>query len=387
MVTVAAWTTSTGPAAAPDGTLGRTLFIHWGQTGGGPRVLEEMSREFARRHPGEAAVSYNSRAENAATMEGLALPSLPVTTFRSQLGVVLNLPKMVVNSWRVRRFVMRHDIRTVVCTMESIYQSLLVPMLIPRDRRYVFAVHDATLHPGDEHIVKRLNRRAELRRADDIVTFSSAVADVMRTTAPATVRRVVASVLPASDVRGHEVAERALPAGRPIVVGFFGRLVKYKGLDLFVEAASLLAERVPNLDLRVVGNGDYGAAIAREDTSRAVTWDIRWIPEEQVVPLISTFDVLALPYTEASQSGVLAQALSLGLPSVATPVGGLVEQVTSTGAGIVCTKVSAESFAAAVERLISDPELYSEASRRCLAAAAGGYSWARFLDDLDSLAR
>lgn len=380
-------TTSTGAGAASNDTLGRTLFIHWGQTGGGPRVLEEMSREFARRYPGEAAVSYNSRAENAATMEGLALPSLPVTTFRSQLGVVLNLPKMVVNSWRVRRFVMRHDIRTVVCTMESIYQSLLVPMLIPRDRRYVFAVHDATLHPGDEHIVKRLNRRAELRRADDIVTFSSAVADVMRTTAPATVRRVVASVLPASDVRGHQVTERTLPTGRPVVVGFFGRLVKYKGLDLFVEAAAILAARVPDVVLRVVGNGEYGVTVSQEDTSGAVAWDIRWIPEEEVVPVIGTFDVLALPYIEASQSGVLAQALSLGLPSVATPVGGLAEQVTSTGAGIVCDEVTAQSFAEAVERLISDAELYSDASRRCLAAAAGDYSWDRFLDDLDSLAR
>ena len=380
-------TTSTAAGAAPAHTLGRTLFVHWGQTGGGPRVLEEMSREFARRHPGEAAVSYNSRAENAATMVGLALPSLPVTTFRSRLGVVLNLPKMVVNSWRVRRFVIRHDIRTVVCTMESIYQSLLVPMLIPRDRRYVFAVHDATLHPGDEHVVKRLNRRAELRRADDIVTFSSAVADVMRTTAPATVRRVVASVLPASDVRGHQVTERTLPTGRPVVVGFFGRLVKYKGLDLFVEAAAILAARLPDIVLRVVGNGEYGVTVSQEDTSGAVTWDIRWIPEDEVVPVIGTFDVLALPYIEASQSGVLAQALSLGLPSVATPVGGLAEQVISTGAGIVCDEVTAQSFAEAVERLISDPELYSDASRRCLAAAAGDYSWDRFLDDLDSLAR
>ena len=380
-------TTSTAAGAASNDTLGRTLFVHWGQTGGGPRVLEEMSREFARRHPGEAAVSYNSRAENAATMEGLALPSLRVTTFRSRLGVVLNLPKMVVNSWRVRRFVIRHDIRTVVCTMESIYQSLLVPMLIPRDRRYVFAVHDATLHPGDEHIVKRLNRRAELRRADDIVTFSSAVADVMRTTAPATVRRVVASVLPASDVRGHQVTERTLPTGRPVVVGFFGRLVKYKGLDLFVEAAAILAARLPDIVLRVVGNGEYGVTVSQEDTSGAVTWDIRWIPEDEVVPVIGTFDVLALPYIEASQSGVLAQALSLGLPSVATPVGGLAEQVISTGAGIVCDEVTAQSFAEAVERLISDPELYSDASRRCLAAAAGDYSWDRFLDDLDSLAR
>ena len=380
-------TTSTAAGAAPAHTLGRTLFVHWGQTGGGPRVLEEMSREFARRHPGEAAVSYNSRAENAATMVGLALPSLPVTTFRSRLGVVLNLPKMVVNSWRVRRFVIRHDVRTVVCTMESIYQSLLVPMLIPRDRRYVFAVHDATLHPGDEHVVKRLNRRAELRRADDIVTFSSAVADVMRTTAPATVRRVVASVLPASDVRGHQVTERTLPTGRPVVVGFFGRLVKYKGLDLFVEAAAILAARLPDVVLRVVGNGEYGVTVSQEDTSGAVTWDIRWIPEDEVVPVIGTFDVLALPYIEASQSGVLAQALSLGLPSVATPVGGLAEQVISTGAGIVCDEVTAQSFAEAVERLISDPELYSDASRRCLAAAAGDYSWDRFLDDLDSLAR
>lgn len=365
--------------------LGRTLFVHWGRTGGGPRVLEEMTREFALRRPGDAAVSYNVDAENAAVMEHLGLPSVKVTTFSSALGVVLNLPKMVRNSFRVRSFVRRHAVSTVVCTMESVYQSLLVPLLLPRSVHYVFAVHDGAFHPGDANVVRRLNRWVELRRADSIVTFSESVAEVMRGLDECRTTKIVSSVLPASDARGHEADVRHLPVDRPVVVGFFGRLVAYKGLELLLEAAELLSARGVSVIVKIVGNGERGRELAALPAPANVRWDVRWVPEDEVVPIVGSFDVLALPYTEASQSGVLAQALSLGVPSVATPVGGLAEQVTTTGAGVVASAVSAEAFADAVEALCTDRHTYARCSEGCLEAAAGSYSWTRFLDDLESV--
>ena len=81
-----------------------------------------------------------------------------------------------------------------------------------------------------------------------------------------------------------------------------------------------------------------------------------------------------LPYREASQSGVYTLALSAGVPSVATPVGGLLAQVESTGGGIVAESVSAIALADAV-RSIALPTTYERISKRCLAAASGIGSW------------
>lgn len=368
------------------GPLGNTLLVHWGRTGGGPRVLEEMLDALVARRPGEVYVSYNRDAENAKSLAAASVPSLTVTTYRSALGLLLKLPKMVVNSWRVRAFVRRHNVRTVVTTMEAFYQSMLMPLLLPRHVRYVFAIHDGNFHPGEGNLLVRMTRSVELRRADEIITFSSAVADEVRRRVDLRGRRVTASILPASDTRGIESSARTLPSDRPLVLGFFGRLTAYKGLDILLESARLLEETRQDIVVRIVGNGDLGRRLASEPSPSNVVWDVRWIPEEDVVPSVAAFDILALPYTEASQSGVLAQALSLGVPAVATPVGGLAEQVTTSGGGVVADAVDAESFTRAVVALVEDPDRYATISAAAVGASASDYSWDRFIDDLESVA-
>lgn len=367
------------------GPLGRTLFVHWGQSGGGPRVLEEMLLAFEDRRPGAASVSFNRHAENSHTIVASGIPSISVTTYRSRIGVAFKLPKMVVNSLRVRRFIRKHRVDTVVSTMESVYQSMLFPFLVPRHVRYIFALHDGSFHPGEESVIRRLNRWSELRRADEIITFSTAVADVVRRSVRLEGRSVIASVLPASDTRGHQVVARELPTERAPVLGFFGRLTPYKGLELLSEAAGILLDRGIAVTVRIVGNGELGTKMAAEPSPANVVWDVRWVPESEVVPIVASFDLVALPYTEASQSGVLAQALSLGVPVVATPVGGLSEQVLAAEAGVVASAVEPAAFADAVAGLLASPTTYHAASVASLRSAATAFSWDRFLDDLESI--
>jgi glycosyltransferase involved in cell wall biosynthesis len=67
----------------------------------------------------------------------------------------------------------------------------------------------------------------------------------------------------------------------------------------------------------------------------AANLDIRnkFIPEEEVARLFAEADLLALPYIEASQSGILANAIGFGLPVVATDVGELSAVIRETGMG------------------------------------------------------
>ena len=60
----------------------------------------------------------------------------------------------------------------------------------------------------------------------------------------------------------------------------------------------------------------------------------------------------------SSQSGVAATALGAGLPVVATPVGGLIEQIKDGQTGILAARADAPALAQAIKRLLLDPPLY-----------------------------
>lgn len=174
---------------------------------------------------------------------------------------------------------------------------------------------------------------------------------------------------------------RLRPRGRPLRVGFFGRILPYKGIDLFVE--TIRAARARGIEVHgvVYGDGDAGGAmVAGADLD--IEWHLGWLAEVAVNAAVATFDVLVLPYTEASQSGVLGVAMAEGVPVVVTPVGGLREQVAATGMGVVADAVSAEALAAALDRLCAPDGSYEAASTNAVAAAEGPFSWARVVEDV-----
>jgi glycosyltransferase involved in cell wall biosynthesis len=152
----------------------------------------------------------------------------------------------------------------------------------------------------------------------------------------------------------------------------FGRMRAYKGLDLLRDAWRLLHARHPEARLRVVGEGDIAALAPGLADLPGVTVEPRWVEEAEIPALLAAADVLVLPYREASQSGVVSLAFSMGVPAVATPVGGLVEQVTEGVTGAVAAAATPEALAAALARLC-DP---AERARLASGARAAGVALA-----------
>ena len=95
--------------------------------------------------------------------------------------------------------------------------------------------------------------------------------------------------------------------------------------------------------------------------------------------MLMTSDLVVLPYTLSSQSGVAAAAYGAGRPVVATPVGGLVEQVLPS-TGMLARDMSAEAFCDALTSMITDPVLFD----RC---AAGALHYAQSESDWQNCAR
>ncbi len=73
--------------------------------------------------------------------------------------------------------------------------------------------------------------------------------------------------------------------------------------------------------------------------------------------ILSSFDVMGLPYDRASQSGNLAHALALGVPCIATAMEGLKEEIEESRAGIAVAPGDTFELEHAIARVMKDEKL------------------------------
>lgn len=346
----------------------RVLVIHWGSNGGGPLVSQRMAKGLAADSELEVFVSYSSYADNTEEWESLKLPTLRVRTYRTSYQLLTRLPQWILSIIRLRRFIRDNSIDVVYSGMLSLWPSLAMPLTVPRRTKFVSSIHDAYEHKGEQRKLIALARRKELHRADAVVAFSAHSASQLKSQVGS--KPVITLELGADSPTAKP--RTVLPS--PITIGFFGRIVAYKGIDLFVETLRELQNRGIEARGRVVGSGVVPAALL-DSTRDLVQWDVRWIDKDDIEEVFGQFDLLLLPYLEASQSGVVSQAATHGVPVVSTPVGALPDQVQLYEIGFVAEEVTSASLADQISRIVTDPQTYASFSVRAMQNAATTQSW------------
>ena len=127
-------------------------------------------------------------------------------------------------------------------------------------------------------------------------------------------------------------ARKKLNISEDFVILFFGLLRPYKGVKYLIEAFEKLpGEIAESSRLLIVGEvwEDRESVIMAENSAlrEKISLINRYVSDEEVSAFFSACDVVVLPYTRASQSGVAHIAMAFGLPVVATRVGGISESL------------------------------------------------------------
>ncbi len=140
---------------------------------------------------------------------------------------------------------------------------------------------------------------------------------------------------------------------------FFGRIEAYKGLHVLADAYSLLSQNYPNVSLTIAGSGnfsDYKDEFQRSSNVKIIN---RYIKEEEIESLFDTGNtVVVLPYTDATQSGVIPIAFDFGVPVIAANTGGLVEQLFDGDYGILFENGNSQALADAMASFLKSPNTY-----------------------------
>jgi len=291
-------------------------------------------------------------------------------TMRQLLVRSLGYPFQVIRVWR---FLRRNEIDLVIFTMHNPWNPALMLLCRWRKRPFVYVVHDAELHSGENTFVRRALLHTEIAIARHFVCLTESVSQQFRRKFAVAQENVCVIRHGASRASGEvEREKRASPALRLL---FFGRIARYKGLELLCEALQLLREASVPFQLRVVGDGPLPACLSGLRESQDVEVVNRFVSETEIEPLFRATDVLVAPYVDASQSGVIPLSFAFGVPAVCTPVGGLTEQVSHERNGLVAGRVDARAVADCLIELQRDPGLLARLSRGALHTASSELDW------------
>ena len=169
-------------------------------------------------------------------------------------------------------------------------------------------------------------------------------------------------------------AEWGVPAGVP-VVGAVGRLHPVKGHRVLVQAAPRIRERCPQAQIVIVGDGELRGELEAQARSLGVADVVRFLGfRRDVARQLAGMDVLVLPSIEEAIGRVLAEAHAVGLPAVASRVGGTGEIVRDGVSGYLVSPGDATALADRVVDLVLDPDrarTFGEAGRADVRARFG----------------
>ncbi len=151
---------------------------------------------------------------------------------------------------------------------------------------------------------------------------------------------------------------------QPTVV-FIGRLVRQKDPFLLIESFRLLRKLVPNARLILIGQGYLNSRVHQEVTASGLAEHIELIPGvTDVRPFLRRGWLLVSSSVSEGFPNVIIEAMSCGLPVVATSVGGAPEIIEPGVNGLLVQRRSPELIAQAMARILLDDETRNLMSRR-----------------------
>ena len=241
------------------------------------------------------------------------------------------------------------------------------------------AVNNGTFAEGSvRYRVSRALETIVLRRAHRVVAICEGIrSEVLSRGIPpgrvAVVPNGVGAEWLEPRARATDLAAQ-LGLGAGPVFGYIGSFSRYEGLPFLIEAMAELLGRIPGARLLLVGGGRDEQAVraAAQRAGAAVLMPGR-VPQEQVRDFYTLVDVFVLPRRRIRLTELVTplkplEAMAMGIPVLASDIGGHAELVSDGETGLLFKAESPESLVEQASRLGRDPELRAQ-------LGAGGRRW------------
>ncbi len=294
-----------------------------------PRVPNSARREVVDGVEIHRFAYFPSRWEGLA--DGATLPNL-----RRERWRVVELPFLFglfqLHAWRLVRRLGPDLVHAHWVIPTGLFAEMAVA---GRGIPVVLTAHGVDIHAMRVGPVQRL-RRWILGRAAVVLPVSEALATRIRELVPAADPPVVPMGADTEELR-NAVGTRTPRAGQLL---FLGRLAEKKGVGVLLRALA----RVEGLRLTVAGDGPDRTDLEELAKESGLGERVRFagrVPREKIPELMGEAEAMVIPSVESSDGDmegtplVLAEAVAVGLPVVASRLGGIADQMDDTTAVLV----------------------------------------------------
>lgn len=216
--------------------------------------------------------------------------------------------------------------------------------LCPQCKKIV-AVHDVIPHDGNRAM--DLSNYVTCHMADHILLRNQKYKDLLSTRFKIPMEKI------SSQEPWREFKVFSKPGHNGVML-CFGRIRRYKGFDKLAQ----IVEATPDITYRIVGEPDEESMplVKRLKEYSNVQVIDREVSDQEMDQEFENADWLVLPYTSATQSGVIVDAFLRSRPVIAFDVGAIAEQVMDGYNGRLVPEGDVEAFVKAVREAVEMPE-------------------------------
>ncbi len=224
----------------------------------------------------------------------------------------------------------------------------------------VFIAHEHTWSFEGNRPRKLLDRHLIARRADAFLCVSQEdrrrMIEIERID-PSKLIYVPNGIPPLSLPENPAIREElSIPADAPII-GAICVLRDQKAVDVLVRASAEVRERFPEVRVLIAGDGPLREDLERLRGELGLEGTVHFLGNRSDVPaLLASFDIAALSSDYEGAPLVIMEYMAAGLPIVATRVGGVPDLIEDERSGLLVERRSPSELAAALIRLLDDPE-------------------------------
>ena len=160
------------------------------------------------------------------------------------------------------------------------------------------------------------------------------------------------------------------------LVGYFGRLKKYKGVDQLLRAIPRVRERFPALTAVIAGEGDDRPRLEALAGSLGVGGTVEftgYCPEERKIELLRSMWCTVATSSKEGWGLTIVEANACGTPAIASDVPGLRDAVRDNATGLLYPYGDVEALSRRIVLMLEDDALRKRLSD-------GGVAWAQQFD-------